>query len=357
MKLKADVSDLQRITSQAGLSVLKNSMNPMFQGIALKAGKTTLQALGSRIEASSAGSLQADVADPGAIVIPHARFVATVAKLSPGTVILETKGMTLELKVKGAKYRFQGHPIDEYPEPRSPEKGQWFDIPRDELVKSLKAVMPSVGSGNARVELQSIRLRFSDQGMRALTTNGIRLSCCTEPLVCLDDVDSEILLPGAGAQILIGNLNTLSDEEVQVSFGERIWAQVPGASCSVQLARVDGSLVDESPYLVSPEFYYEVDRVAFLQALKRLSVFGANVVCECSSSQIKLSVEDEQAAGSERIKAKGSGDFSAKVALAPFEDGLSMMASDKVLFGGSGLNIVTVRDEHQIHGAMPIARK
>lgn len=358
MKFKIDTSELQRIVTQAGASVLKHTMNPMFQSILIQTlDKTLVQAVGQRLEASSVSLAKADIGDQGAAVISHALFAASVSKLRPGKVTLEIKGQALELRTKGSKYRFPCVAPEEYPEVPVMPKENRFTVPREEFTRVIKAVTPSLGRENARDALKSIRFQFGSNGIRATSSDGIRISSASDSLVKAQGLDQDVTLPGSGAQILFGVLSSLSDETAQVAFSDRIWVQVPGVACSVQLGPESNKQIDFGPYLSEPEIMYEVDRSDLLQAFRRLSVFGTNVVLDCSESEIKLSVEGEKGQGSERIQAKGSGSLLVKVGAGPFVDGLSLMRSDRVLFGGKDLNIVTVRDGHQIHGAMPIAVK
>lgn len=356
MKVQLDVLDLQRVVSQAGLSVNKGSVNPMFQSVLLRTKKDMFQAVGNSLETSTVGTVRADVGAQGASVVSYALFASTVNKLNPGKVLLEIKQGSLEVRTKKGRYKFRSADPADYPEVHRVPKENRFVIPRDEFVKAIKSVSISLADEpSSRAELKSIRAQWSSSGFRATASDGIRLSSAVDPIVSAKGLGQDVLIPGTGAQTLIGILSALSESTVNVAFGERLFAWVPGASCSIQLGRNEDKKVDFSSFFQEPATVYEVDREELQQAFKRALLFGHNAICDCSPGKIVISVEGSDAGAQEELEVKGGGKLRVKVAAKPFAEGLATMRSDRVRFGGQDLKLVSVRDATVLHGVMPIA--
>lgn len=355
MKVQVDVADLQRIVKQAGLSISKTSVNPMFQAVLLQTKKDMLKAVGTSIEVSTTGTVRADVGVQGATVVPYAKLAATVDKLSPGKVVLEVKGTALEVKTRRGRYKFQASDPTDYPEVPSVPKGSRFQLPREELVRAFKGVSMSLADDSShRMQLKAIRAQWTAQGFRAVASNGIRISAATDPLVIAEGLEQDVLIPGSGARALTGILGALPDERVNVGFSDRLFAFVPGASCSILLGKSDGPMIDFDPFLLAPPNEFGVDRVELLQCLRRLAVFGSDVVCSLTPERASFSVGDNDA--SEELACEGVGELKVKIGSEPFIEGLAAMRSERVRFAGNALEFCSVRDGSMIHGAMPIAR-
>jgi DNA polymerase III subunit beta len=157
------------------------SMRPTVQilsGVWLQASDGTLELAATDMELSLRSSLEADISEPGTVVVPGRLFV-DIARLLPAEEV-EIAHSPEEGRVSvvsgSASYSLHTHAAEDFP--RLPEVGaaQTFGVAREALLETIQRVGRSASRDESRPVLTGVLVRFGEGKLVMAATDSYRLA-------------------------------------------------------------------------------------------------------------------------------------------------------------------------------------
>lgn len=288
--LKALNSVSRFVSSRAQLPVLANIL------LTAEAGKLRLTA--TNLEMGISWSIGAKVETEGAISVPGKVIVELIANLSAGQVVLSLDHEKLHIKTQSLSAQIGGILASEFPQvPASAEKKD-FVLGRDVLCEITKQVVFAAAEDETRPVLTGVLLIFAQNKVRAVATDGFRLSCKDIFFATVGE-EKKILLPARVLDELIRVLPE-KDKEVDVSMLEREKRIIFSCDSFVLTGRVlEGQFPDFEKII--PKKYSLRAQAAkddLLRAVKASAVFAreaASVIrLKFETDKIIVSAESQQ---------------------------------------------------------------
>jgi DNA polymerase-3 subunit beta len=301
MKFTTQRKDLLRALAHVVPVSDPKSTMPILGNVHLEAdpdklhGCLTASATNLEITATIDESVSVD--DAGSLCLPARALLDRVKAMPEGELVFSTKDKTATLKAKASarKFTLSGIPSGEFPSLPELAKPEWsHELPVLDLAELLDATSFSISSDETRLHLSSLCIEAVDGSLRAVSTDGHRLS-----LLTLGDVPTrpprQILVPRSGI-IRIRALLESAKGSVRLALANKlIWVTVDGGA-SLCVKTVDAQFPPyEQVIPKDAEVTVELDRKALLGAVKAVSVSapqGSNgVKLTLSKSLLKLKTE------------------------------------------------------------------
>ncbi len=191
MKLVAMQEDLAAGLQAAGRSVAVRSTLPVLTGIYLEAHDEYLLIRGTNMEIGLECTVPASVERTGSIVLPARHLIEMIRKIPPGAVEMEVSPEALRVEVRWGRSRFTIHGFSADDFPSVPEPAGYGGMPFSQaaLKKAIRQTAFCVSTDSSRNSLTGVNFSFSDDSLRAISTDGYRIAVKECPLV--DDEEQE----------------------------------------------------------------------------------------------------------------------------------------------------------------------
>ena len=139
--------------------------------------------VGSDLIVACTARTQAKVKKAGSACIPGKLLRDVVARMKEGDVTLSLKGSSLSIKGTGtrAATSIPTMPGEDYPSAPQPE-GEVITIPATTLAAILRITRPSMSTDDTRPWLAAVMVTFSGEKIRAVSTDGHRMSIVSRNL-------------------------------------------------------------------------------------------------------------------------------------------------------------------------------
>ncbi|MBA3718094.1 MAG: DNA polymerase III subunit beta [Actinobacteria bacterium] len=157
------------------------SMRPTVQilsGIWLQASDGNLELAATDMELSLRSSLDAEIAEPGTVVVPGRLFVE-IARLLPADEV-EIAHSPEEGRVSvvsgSASYSLHTHSAEDFPRLPEVDAAQTFGVPREALLETITRVGRSASRDESRPVLTGVLVRFGEGKLVMAATDSYRLA-------------------------------------------------------------------------------------------------------------------------------------------------------------------------------------
>src|SRR6187551_281203 len=157
------------------------SMRPTVQilsGIWLQASDGTLELAATDMELSLRSSLDAEIAEPGTVVLPG-RLLVDIAKLLPASEV-EIAHSPEEGRVSvvsgSASYSLHTHSAEDFPRLPEVDAAQTFSVAREALLETITRVGRSASRDESRPVLTGVLVRFGEGKLVMAATDSYRLA-------------------------------------------------------------------------------------------------------------------------------------------------------------------------------------
>lgn len=179
MNITVSKSDLSKLASRMNTVAERKSTMPVLASVLLRAEANRLHLTATDLYQTLIGSVEADVAKPGSFAVSAKDFTDRVKMLAEGPVEIVLKETTLTLKSKGTarRYTMRGMPGDDFPPiPRPDDNAPIMTVDPGVLSALLSHTIFSVSGDETRVHLNSLLIEWEGGVVRAVSTDGHRLS-------------------------------------------------------------------------------------------------------------------------------------------------------------------------------------
>ncbi len=347
MKIKTTRQYLLRILSRIVPIADPRSTMPVLANVLLRADPDKLHGCltvaASNLQVAMRADLSVSVDEEGAICVPARDFLDRIKVMPEGEIRIETKAnaVTIKAKASARKFTLHGIPAEEFPLlPEAKEVQASHETTAIELSEVLALTLFSVSEDVSRQTLNSLLLTVGSGSIRAVSTDGHRLSMF---LLGESGDGRDWLLPKASAQRLKALIddapkNAEKPEIVTlVQSGADLFATCSGFTMSVKLA--DGQFPPWQQ--VVPEksdATAVINRSALIDAIKALMVTTSDttgIEFTFGTGKLKLKAESaDKGEGIDELDCEYSGRGAAYGLSGRYMvDVLSVMFSDSVTLG------------------------
>lgn len=276
MKVTCGRNELADKLQLAGRGVSTRTSVQILAGIMLRAGGGQLHLSSTDMEISLRVSLDAQVEDEGAVVVPGKLLVDIVRLLPAGDVTIAHRADEgiAELTCGSASYRLHTYAAEDFPRLPEVDLDTAFTVEKDAFVDTIARVSRSASRDESRPVLTGILVRFEDSKLVMAATDSYRLSVKETALEQGPGQELEAIVPARALAELsriaqAGEPGSISIgvQENQIVFGvENVW---------LTARRIDGQFPNYRQLL--PETFeaeIPLPRDEFLEIVRRASLMA-----------------------------------------------------------------------------------
>jgi DNA polymerase-3 subunit beta len=177
VRLLIDHAALARGLATVARSIPSRTPMPVLTGVLVNASSEDVTLVATDLELGIRCRIAADVAEPGAMVLP-AHYLTEMVRRIPGGEIswqAEPDRAISQLRWQRSEFTIHGFAADQYPSfPVFPKEGVTFQ--RQLLRDALRNTVFAASADAARPALAGVELVLADGDMRALATDGMRVA-------------------------------------------------------------------------------------------------------------------------------------------------------------------------------------
>ena len=164
--------------------------------------------------------IKADVSEQGNTTLPVRKLAMIVRELPKDEVHVEVNDENLaQINSGGSDFKIMGMAADEFPPLPTFENRNVFELSQTDFVSMLKSVSYAQSSDENRYILNGVYLKFEDEKLTFVATDGRRLALTAVDMVTGDENDGSLILPAktvAELERLMGK-----GEKVKIAFDNR----------------------------------------------------------------------------------------------------------------------------------------
>jgi DNA polymerase-3 subunit beta len=247
---------------------------PILSNIMLRYNGKELALTGTDMEVEISTQLSGKGGENGEITVP-ARKLHDICRALPSDSLIDISLEKEKALIKSGKSRFRllTMPASEFP---AIETAQWdtkFALPQNKLRWLLEKTMFCMAQQDVRYYLNGLLFEAKGQKLRAVATDGHRLSLADVELTSSISGEKNVILPRKGVQEMIRFLED-SDAEVQLQIGaNHIRATLKDLTFTSKL--IDGRFPDYNRVIpASQSKRVMVPRTAFRETLNRAAILS-----------------------------------------------------------------------------------
>lgn len=221
MKFTCNTRELSEACSNVMRAVSTKMTIPTIEGILIECGSDTLSLTGYDFEFGINTILQANVTEPGAIVINAKIISDIIRKLPDGKVTFETSATSVSIISGAAQYNIMGIDAEDYPELPSVSGGYPLFLNEAVLQKMVNQTLFAVADNESAKPVHTgLKFELSLNQLKLIGVDGYRLAVRTET-VQYDGENISFIVPKKTIRELIKLMGTDGDKNVSISVGKR----------------------------------------------------------------------------------------------------------------------------------------
>lgn len=304
---------LKQLQMQSGVLNSNNTL-PILDNFLFEINKGELTVTASDLETTIVSSLKIESKDEGSIAIPAKLLIDTLKTFpeQPLTFSIDEKKNSIEISSDYGKYKLSGHSGSEFPKTPSIESSSSVEIDGTVIVSAIGKTIFATGNDELRPVMSGVYCQLSPDNITFVATDAHKLVRYGRK-----DTHSKssasFILPKKPLNILKNMLMAL-EGKVSIEYNKTN-AQFSWDKTKLICRLIDGKypnyeavIPKENPNKVT------VDRDAFLNSIKRVSIFSNKtthqVRLKIAGSELSVSAEDLDFANeaSERLTCQYSGE-------------------------------------------------
>jgi DNA polymerase-3 subunit beta len=275
MKVTCGRDELADKLQLAGRGVSTRTNVQILAGVMLRAGGGRLHLSATDMEISLRVSLEAEVEDEGAIVVPGRLLVDIVRLLPAGDVTIAHRAEegVAEVTCGSASYKLHTYAAEDFPRLPEVDRDATFAVDREAFVDTIARVSRSSSRDESRPVLTGILVRFEDAKLVMAATDSYRLSVKETALAKGPGQELEAIVPARAlaelSRIAQGGSGTISIgvQENQIVFGVD--------DVLLTARRIDGQFPNYRQLLPETfEAVIQLPREEFLEIVRRASLMA-----------------------------------------------------------------------------------
>ncbi len=265
------------VTAVLGVVERKQTM-PILSNILINIDKNNLSVISSDLEVELIATEKLENNGDLHITVPGRKFADIVRSLPANQEIhLEIDADRLKLKAGRARFTVLTQPAEDFPLIEKPQSPIFIEVPQVSLHELIRKTHFAMAQNDVRYYLNGLRFEYSNQILRAVATDGHRLSVGTISLNARSGTDNEgekaAIVPRKGIlelERLMGN----SEQALRMAFApNHLCVQCGNLSLTTKL--IEGRYPDYSSVIPKESRHHiVVDRNRMKEALSRAAILA-----------------------------------------------------------------------------------
>lgn len=272
MKFTADKQSLMAAINIVSRACAPKSPIPSLEGILIEAGIANVRLTGYDLKKGIYTTIDADVAEPGSIVLGAKIFGDIIRSLPNGDVTIKTgEGQNTTITSEKSEFSIVGTDFNDYPELPSIDGSVGVDIPQDMMGEMIRETIFSVSDNEARPVYTGEYFEIQDGILTLVAVDGYRLALRREKIEGAEH-DCTFIVPGKSLSDLEKLCASDSAEPVKILLGSKHISFSIGRTVLIS-RRLDGDFLNYHK-AVPTEFNIKIntERGAFQRAIERVSL-------------------------------------------------------------------------------------
>lgn len=222
MKFSCEKALLQTAVTTAGRVVATKSSIPALEGILVEAEPSGLRLSGYNLETGIITQLEADVRDPGAIVLTARLFGEILRRMPDDVITVSTeKNCSVHIECGPTSFDIMGSSDEDFPELPSVSEGNSFAITQGDLRSMISQVIFAVSDNESRPIHTGALFETDAETLTLVAVDGYRLALRREKLAGGQALENlSFVVPGAALNE-VEKICSDSDETVTITQGDR----------------------------------------------------------------------------------------------------------------------------------------
>lgn len=310
MKITCSRPQLNEAVLNIQRAVSTKSSIPALEGIFMKAADGEVTLCGYDLEFGMTTRIEAEVEEPGSVVLSARLFGDIVRRLPADSVRLTVDAKNVTTIVSGpAEFSIVGIPAEEYPELPAVTGETSFRVAQGMLKSMIRQTIFAVAENDAKPIHTGTLFELEKECLRLVSVDGYRLAIREEP--AHSDVETDFVVPRKTLGEVLKLLGD-GDEELELQIGRRHILFQIGNYCVISRL-LEGEFLDYRaavPASSTTEIF--VSTRAFIDSVERVSLLITDrlkspVRCVFEDGLIRISCSTAIGRANDQLEAKMTG--------------------------------------------------
>ena len=220
MKFTCDKALLSAAINIVSRACAAKSPIPSLEGILVEAGTANIRLTGYDLKRGMYTTVDAEVAEPGAVVLGARIFGDIIRSLPSGEVTIKSAdGINVSISCGNSDFSIVGTDYNDYPELPGIDSHESVSIPQDILGRMIRETIFAVSDNEARPVYTGELFEITGGVLTMIAVDGYRLALRRETIDCGGD-DKSFIVPGKSLSDL-EKLCGETDEPVKICLGAK----------------------------------------------------------------------------------------------------------------------------------------
>lgn len=221
MKFICNTKELSNACNNVIRAVSAKVTIPTIEGILIECGSNTLSLTGYDFEFGINTIMNADVVEPGAIIINAKVLCDIIRKLADLEVTIETNGTSVSIISGAAEYNITGIDADDYPELPSVSGGIPLQFSQKLLYSMISQTIFAVAdSESSKPVYTGLKFDVAPNELTLIGVDGYRLAIRKENVDYSGD-ELTFIVPKKTIKEVVKIMDIESDDPISISIGKR----------------------------------------------------------------------------------------------------------------------------------------
>ena len=289
MIFTVDQSLLQNAVMITTRAVPAKSPISALEGLLIEAGDSSITITGYDLKKAIYTTIEADVTEPGVMVVNARFFGELIRRLPDGNVSVnyDEQSGSIHIRCGKSEYDIPGLDFSEYPEMPRFNEIKSVEIPQDTLANMISRSLFAVSKEETRPVYTGTLFEIFDRELTLVSVDGYRLARRVEQVESSHLEDWSFIVPGF-ALADIEKICDNNDDPVRISVGEKHISFTMGTTVIIT-RRLEGDFLNHRKSVPdSFRFNVKVDRQELISAIDRVSL----VLNEKNGSPVRMVFND-----------------------------------------------------------------
>jgi len=243
---KKNFSDAVSVIQRA---VSTKTTIPALEGILIKAADNKITLTSNDLEIGMTTTLDANVTEPGDVVLNAKLFSEILRKLPTDYVDISVDDKLLTTVTSGAsEFTILGIPASEFPETPVLTECEKFSMPQNILASMIRQTIFCISTDDTKPVHTGSLFELSENQIRIVSVDGFRLAVRTEKIN--NSLTAKFVVPGKTLSEILKMLSPESDENINMCIGRKhILFEINGYTIISRL--LEGDFLDYRSVIVN----------------------------------------------------------------------------------------------------------
>ncbi len=296
MRFIVSTSELSKKLNLISGVVSSNTVLPILEDFLFEIKDGTMKIFATDMETSMSTEVNVESKEDGSIAIPARILLDTLKTLpeQPLTFSFDENTFAVEISSATGKYKLAGENPEDYPNIPTIEDAENIDIPSDVLGKAISNTIFATSNDELRPAMTGVYFQMETNGLNFVATDASKLVKYTRKDISTK-TPSSFIVPRKALQLIKGSLPSF-ETIVSITYNNtNAFFSFDDTQLICRL--VDAKYPDYNAVIPAENNnILELNRVDFLNTLKRISIFSNKTTYQCvlniSGKEMKVSSQD-----------------------------------------------------------------